>query len=519
MSARQYGDFQTPPGLVNLILDNLGPIGKNWDRVLEPTCGKGNFISGILRTESSPKEIIGIELQDHYLVQTQSLCESGVSIIKGDIFTIDLVKDLHWKSNGPLLVIGNPPWVTNSEMGLIKGSNVPCKSNFKGLRGIEAITGASNFDITEFIWMKLLTELSEIDATIALLCKASVARKILYYARQNNISISNASMHKIDAKKWFDVAVDACLFILETSHSKSNYDMKIYSSLESSSPEQTIGFVGNHLISNIHKYKSLAFIEGSSPIEWRQGIKHDAASVLELSHVNNKWCNATGEIVDVENDYIYPLVKGADVQFHQDTSSIKRSVIVPQKIVNQETLYLERLAPKLWKYLNSHKEMFIKRKSTIYKGKPPFSIFGVGEYSFSQYKVIVSGFYKKPKFIPVGLQGSKPVLCDDTCYLIPCKSSIQAATVAAILNHKLTQEFLDCIVFKENKRPITKAALKRIDLTVLAKRIAVDEVRDIIEENLKSIDCNVEENLFLSGDLLEGLELTTIPTQIALFTS
>ena len=45
----------------------------------------------------------------------------------------------------PILVIGNPPWVTNSAMGLLGGSNLPSKSNFQRLRGLDAITGKSNF--------------------------------------------------------------------------------------------------------------------------------------------------------------------------------------------------------------------------------------------------------------------------------------------------------------------------------------------------------------------------------------
>ena len=53
----------------------------------------------------------------------------------------------------PILVIGNPPWVTNSAVGALGGSNLPVKSNFQRLNGLDAITGKSNFDISE--WMLL----------------------------------------------------------------------------------------------------------------------------------------------------------------------------------------------------------------------------------------------------------------------------------------------------------------------------------------------------------------------------
>jgi len=38
----------------------------------------------------------------------------------------------------------------------------------------------------------------------------------------------------------------------------------------------------------------------------------------------------------------------------------------------------------------------------IYCGKPRFFIFGVGDYTFTPWKVAVSSFYKIPHFIKVG---------------------------------------------------------------------------------------------------------------------
>src|SRR5438105_329350 len=87
-----------------------------------------------------------------------------------------------WHPTGPLLVVGNPPWVTNAELGTLGSNNLPHKKNLKGLRGIEARTGGSNFDIAEYIWLKLIQELASEQPTIALLCKASVARNVLQFA-------------------------------------------------------------------------------------------------------------------------------------------------------------------------------------------------------------------------------------------------------------------------------------------------------------------------------------------------
>lgn len=521
MKLREFGDFQTPRELVRTILRVLGPIRPRWQRVLEPTCGQGNFIIEILRSDLDPSEIIGIELQDHHIQKAKrAVSEVGskarVRIIKGSIFDINVAK-LSWESTGPLLVVGNPPWVTNSEIGALQGNNLPQKSNFKGMRGIEAITGSSNFDIAEFIWLKLIEELQSEDATIALLCKTSVARNVLLHSQQAKLGISNARMYKIDAKKWFGAAVDACLFTLDTGSASRSYEVEMFESLGASRPTKRVGFVNGRFVTDMTRYGDVSFIEGSTPIEWRQGIKHDAAKIMELIHDGRNWINGFGERVEVEDEHIFPLLKGSDLRrFAQETKIPRRGVIVPQKEVHQDTRHLAFSAPRLWAYLRSHESHFNARKSSIYKNKPPYSVFGIGGYSFAKYKVIVSGLYKKPLFVAVGLIEGKPVLCDDTCYLLPCETALQAATIAALLNHPLSIQFLESIAPRDAKRPIKKSVLQRIDLLSLAERVSFDDVKEEIEKNLCRIHATPPQ-LQSSQNLSDLLGIPQYPTQAALF--
>ncbi len=145
---REFGDFQTPPSLVAAVLECLYSSGKVWSRVIEPTCGRGNFIEGLLNLALPPREIQAIEIQDDYLENARRIFERFPSthfvIKQANLFDLDLHKDLQWSTTGPLLVVGNPPWVTNSELGLLGSNNLPHKKNLKGLRGIEARTGATN---------------------------------------------------------------------------------------------------------------------------------------------------------------------------------------------------------------------------------------------------------------------------------------------------------------------------------------------------------------------------------------
>jgi hypothetical protein len=473
-SRRDLGDFQTPVDLVAAVLKTLGPIGTRWPRVLEPTCGQGNFIDGLLELATPPREIRGFEIQQTYCELARQIgtraSSTHVEITQANLFDIDLRRDVHWNETGPLLVIGNPPWITNAELGSLESNNLPRKVNMKGLRGIDAMTGESNFDITEYIWIKLIQELAFEHPTIALLCKTAVARNILRFAASATLPLTHATIRKIDAHTWFDAAVDACLFCVTLGLGAPCYQAEIYADLVSNVPETIIGVENGQLVADIKTYRELSFADGSCTLTWRQGLKHDAASVMEIVQISDHFQNKHGEILEIESEHTYPLLKSTDL-FHQAYAKPHRSVIVTQRRVGEDTRPLERIAPRLWRYLTSHIETFKKRKSSIYRGSPPFAMFGIGEYSFAPYKVAISGLHKTPRFRAVGSVNGQPVMFDDTCYFVACSTPEQAALLVSLLNDPICLNFMHSLVFWDSKRPITKKVLQRINLKALLNRI------------------------------------------------
>lgn len=235
-------------------------------------------------------------------------------IIHGDILNLELASIFTAPAHSKILVVGNPPWVTNAELGGLNYDNLPEKTNFKQLSGLDALTGHSNFDIAEYIIIKLIHELSHSDATIALICKTGVARNVIRYCYDKNLAVSNLAMYKIDAKKWFDASVSACLFVLKIDHRNICYDVRQFNHLSANESESVLKFENKALIANTENYQTLKLLDGNSPIEWRQGLKHDSASVMELKKSDEQWVNKNGEIVDIEDDYIYPLIKSSDVR-------------------------------------------------------------------------------------------------------------------------------------------------------------------------------------------------------------
>jgi hypothetical protein len=480
---RDLGDFQTPAGLVAEVLETLGPIGARWPRVLEPTCGLGHFIGGMLALATPPREILAVEIQEAHCHVARSLSDdlaprcARVEITHADLFDLDLKRDLKWRESGPLLVIGNPPWITNSELGSLGSTGGPPRRNIKGLRGIDALTGASNFDLAEAVWFKLVFELADQAPTIAILCKTSVARSLLQHAHRAGLPVVSASIHRIDAARWFGVAVGACLFQVTLGTHWLCDRVPVFSEVGHGEPDSFLGFARGGLIADRDEYDACSFADGLCPVTWRQGIKHDAAAVMELARdpVTGLWCNGLNEIVDVEPEYLYPLTKGTDLK-RPASSRPERAVVVTQKRIGDETAHLSEDAPQLWGYLRAHATRLTGRKSSIYRGQPPFALFGVGPYSFAPFKVAISGMNRIPIFQPLGPARERPVMLDDTCYFVACSSAEEAAVLTALCNATTTLSLIRSASFRDAKRPVTKALLQRIDLGAILDRADRDSL-------------------------------------------
>ncbi len=463
---KEFGDFQTPLNLSILMIDILKNLGLSPDIIIEPTCGVGNILLQA-HNSFSPQKTIGIEINEEYCSRLSKKMKEyqNITILNDDIFTaLDGIKN-DIKNDNVCLFIGNPPWVTNSELGLINGKNLPVKANIKNLRGIDAITGKSNFDISEYILIKLIEEFNSHKSIFAFLCKTIVARNILKYCYQNNVQYSNACIFPIDSKKYFEVSVDACYFVIDFARKETKNECIVYDSIETQVRKNTLGFYQNRLIKNIDDFLLNNYL-GKSDYVWRNGIKHDCSKVMEFDIVGTKLINGYGEEADIEEDLVYPLLKSSDIA--NGKINIRKKVLITQKSVGEDTLYIKDKYPKTWKYLYAHIADFNKRKSSIYKNKPLFSVFSVGDYSFFPYKIAISALYKHLNFKLIPPIENKPVIVDDTCNFVSCKTEVEASMICSLLENEKTKVFLDSIVFWDSKRPITTEILNAIDLEKIA---------------------------------------------------
>lgn len=480
---REYGDYQTPIDFAEKICHYLKDCRQiRPSAIVEPTCGVGNFLKSSLLFEAN--EYYGIEINPDYCeICRDFINDSKVKVINSDFFTFSskaLIKDKR-----QILVIGNPPWVTNSTLSSLGSDNLPIKANFKGLKGIDAITGASNFDICEYMILQLINEYRNTNTIISMLCKTSVARNVFRELKRNYVDFASCDILEFDALKVFGINASSCVLVIQLSDKTNSSDIcKVYDFEYPETIKSQFGYFNGKFRNNLDA--NAENFDGRCCFEWRQGVKHDCSKVMELTLRNNMFQNGKKEEVQIEDDLVFPLIKSSMFKM-PIIHSFSKFVIVTQKKVREQTEHLEQEVPKTWEYLNNNRELFENRKSSIYRGAPPFSMFGVGDYSYSKYKVGVSGFYKQPMFSVLYSEDNKPVMTDDTSYFI-CFDSYDMAYVAMLLlNSEKVQGFLTSIAFLDAKRPYTKKVLERIDFDKIVDSLTLDELTKT-EQNLKLSD-------------------------------
>ncbi len=490
------GDFQTPKSLTDKICSFLYNNGCSPTILLEPSCGIGNFVLSALKYFPDLKYIYSIEIQEKYVSQFKiniaNFLEKNDNKIKINIFHDNFFKHkfrqkfLEILSNGneKLLILGNPPWITNSELSVMNSSNLPKKRNIKKFEGINALTGASNFDIAEYFIYALIKRFSFREGKIAILCKTIVPRNIIKDKGKLGIKISNMRIYTIDSLKEFSISADACLFIADFGKKTENI-CQIYSFYNPKNRIKSIGWIGTNFVSDIEKYKELECLEGNSTFVWRQGVKHDAKKIFILKKIDGYfYVNGYNEKFELENDLLYPFLKGSELRNYVAKPN-NTYIIITQKELGQDTSYIKKEFPKIWNYLELYKDRLRKRKSKIYDNKPPFSIFGIGNYSFKPYKIGIAGFYKEPIFSLILPVDGKPVMLDDTCYQISFDNLKDAFFTWIIYNSKQVKEFLLSITFTDSKRPFTKRNLMRVNISSLLKNLDFNEIKEFYDKQLK----------------------------------
>jgi len=123
----EYGDFQTPQKLADTVCRLLAESVPHAATIIEPTCGIGNFLFAALKSFPSAQRAIGADINPQYIAKARQRAESETQhpdLIQLDFFDADWPRTL-LDCAEPILVIGNPPWVTNTHLSKLGSDNMP----------------------------------------------------------------------------------------------------------------------------------------------------------------------------------------------------------------------------------------------------------------------------------------------------------------------------------------------------------------------------------------------------------
>ncbi len=465
-----HGDWQTPRALADAVVANVRRTGEPVRAVLEPTCGTGTFLAAAARAFPEAR-LFGFDRSAAYVeAARRELGARPAELGVCDFFEHDWERTLRALPE-PFLLLGNPPWVTSSTLGALRSTNLPAKSNFKRQPGLAALTGKANFDISEWMLSHLLAAARGRHFTLAMLCKAAVARRIMHECAEQGAELEG-SVYGVDARAHFSAAVSAVLLVLRSqpggARSRGEARFGVYADLEAREPERVMGVVNGRAFSDLDAQRATVGLEGPSALTWRSGVKHDLARVMELTERGGVLVNGLGEDVAIERELVYPLRKSSELAHAE---SERRFVLVTQARLGDDTSAIRERAPATWRYLERHRAAFEARKSRIYRGQPPFAMFGVGAYTFAPYKVAISALHKRLAFRALGPALGRPVVLDDTAYFLPCESQPQAERLERALSTPLARAFLEARIFWDDMRPINKGVLGSLCLERLMAEV------------------------------------------------
>ena len=463
-SETELKNYQTPLFFTDMICEYLkNDLNISPDIIIEPTCGIGNFLKSTSKFFPN-KFQYGIDIDKTKLDKIDKQIPN-CKLINEDIFSLKFNKIEKDKS---YLIIGNPPWIKNEKISKVYTKKNP---NYNNSNSKSKLTSDNEYlDISESIILKMINTFKNTQSTIAVLCKTTVSRNIFLKLIKNNVKYSLIKQINLNSKKIFNINVDSCLLIIQFCSKNLNETACKVSDI--SNPNKILYEIIPPTKNNSNNNYQ---IDGTFPLEWKQGVKHDCAKIMELTCHNHKLINKKGNEVFIETTFLYPLIKSGDLK-KPIINTTSKYIIITQKNIKQNTRHIQSKAPKTWAYLTDNQKYFDDRKSAIYKNTPKFSI-GIDESSFKKYKIAISGFGKNPNFSLI--YNKKPIMVSDTCYYISLDNYDSAYITLLILNSELVKKFLKKIAVIKSKRPFTKKILKRIDIGKCLNILSLNDLKKI----------------------------------------
>jgi hypothetical protein len=160
----------------------------------------------------------------------------------------------------------------------------------------------------------------------------------------------------------------------------------------------------------------------------------------------------------IEADLVYPLLRGLDVQAWSAKPELSVLVTHEQgmrlKAIPVDDM--QRKYPKAWSYLQ-HFEKELRTSGSFKRffnaDSPFYSIFDIGDYSFSTHKLVVREIAGGLTCAVAGSHKGKPIIPDHKLILVPFEDETEAHFLCGLLNSSPARLFVDSYVITTQFSP------------------------------------------------------------------
>ncbi|WP_136716226.1 N-6 DNA methylase [Halorientalis salina] len=509
------GEYYTPRGVADLAVDGLD-IGTPETTVLDPGCGSGAFLAACIdrkreaMTEESPRSrvdrvtssIVGIDLNPVAVKSAKlaycaslfdELTAETVSTVSVPVFLTDalgLMREDDLRFDGETTtgqfdaLVGNPPWVPWERLpAAIKDRLREQYVDDLGLQphgGAAARLGHSNDDLSiPFVWVCIHRYLRE-GGRASFVLKRDVMRgaagAVLRGLQVGDRSLSVEHVHDFAALEPFaEVGANAAVYTFEADAEASvPIDTTVWQERDGTDPvygtddelRETTRTRRTELRPIDPEDATTAWVRadaergalGDCAHDIRHGLKDDANAVFGLERT---------DLDDLEPDLVYPYIKSRHVRKYGLSGHDLR--LVPARAAGEDNeAWLSRELPRTYDYLSAHREELLDRSSSWLETGPFYSVFGLGEYTWADYKVAWCRLGFKPDFTVVSTRedpdlGERQVVPGDHYMFIATDHRETAHFLCALLNSATYQRTLRDIA-SNGKASLSKSVVSELNL-------------------------------------------------------
>jgi hypothetical protein len=186
------------------------------------------------------------------------------------------------------------------------------------------------------------------------------------------------------------------------------------------------------------------------------------------------------QLDELEHDHIYPYITSKHVVKYGLFGHALHLVPIEKANEDNQT-ELKNACPGTYEYLESNRQALEDRSSAWLDEGTFYNVFGLGEYTWADYKVVWCRLGFKPHFAVVSTVddedvGEKTVVPGDHFMFVPTDDKYEAHFLCGLLNSAIYQKSIKGIA-SEGKSSLSKTVISRLDLpayneTEESKRLA-----------------------------------------------